>query len=152
MTKNVNSDLIAGIFGLLLSAVFWFSIDEEIGRLSVMFPRAMVIVMALISVVIFVKGFVKAERSDVFAVGDPRRVLVTGALFFAWYLAMTILGFFVASVLAITSIVYYLSISTRRLTLKVFTGWVLIVVVEVFFFYFIFSSLLHVPLPEGLFF
>jgi hypothetical protein len=152
MIKNANSDLIAGVFGLLLSAAFWFSIDKEIGRLSVMFPRAMVIIMALISVIIFLRGFIKAERSDLFAEGNPRRVLVTGLLFFGWYFAITVLGFFVASVLAIISLAYYLSLSSRRVSVKVFSGWVLIVFCEVLFFYLIFSRLLHVPLPEGMFF
>lgn len=36
--------------------------------------------------------------------------------------------------------------------MKVLAGWALIVLVEVLFFYLIFSRLLHVPLPEGFFF
>ncbi|MGB5421897.1 MAG: hypothetical protein WBN03_07045 [Desulfobacterales bacterium] len=40
MIRNANTDLLAGIIGLSLSLVFWFSIDREIMRLSNMFPKA----------------------------------------------------------------------------------------------------------------
>ena len=103
MIENVNTDQIAGIVGLVLSAVFWVSIDPEIMRLSIMFPKAMILIMALISALLVVKGFVRAERGDVFAVGSNRRVIITGMFFFGWGAAIPYLGFFVSSVAAISS-------------------------------------------------
>ena len=74
MIKNANSDLWAGCIGLALSVAFWFSIDEEIMRLSIMFPKAMIAIMALISILLLVKGVLKAERQDLFNVGSNKRV------------------------------------------------------------------------------
>ena len=77
MIKNANSDLWAGCIGLALSVAFWFSIDEEIMRLSIMFPKAMIAIMALIAILLLIRGFIKTERLDLFNVGSNRRVVIT---------------------------------------------------------------------------
>lgn len=152
MIKNANSDLWAGCIGLALSAVFWFSIDEEITRLSIMFPKAMIGIMALISILLLFKGFLKAERLDLFNVGNNRRIIITGVLFFAWAIGISYLGFFVSSVLAILAQACYLALARRRLTLSSVALWLVIAACEVSFFYLIFTRLLLVPLPEGILF
>ena len=150
MIKNANSDLWAGCIGLALSAAFWFSIDEEIMRLSIMFPKAMIAIMALISILLLVKGILKAERQDLFNVGSNRRVLITALLFFIWGVAISYLGFFVSSVLAILAQAWYLSLARRKVTLATLALWLAVAAGEVAFFYLIFTRLLHVPLPEGI--
>jgi hypothetical protein len=150
MIKNANSDLWAGCIGLALSVAFWFSIDEEIMRLSIMFPKAMIAIMALISILLLVKGILKAERQDLFNVGSNRRVLITALLFFVWGVAISYLGFFVSSVLAILAQAWYLALARRKVTLPTLALWLVVAAGEVAFFYFIFTRLLHVPLPKGI--
>ena len=150
MIKNANSDLWAGCIGLALSAAFWFSIDEEIMRLSIMFPKAMIAIMALISILLLVKGILKAERQDLFNVGSNKRVLITALLFFVWGVAISYLGFFVSSVLAILAQAWYLAQARRKVTLPALALWLAVAAGEVAFFYLIFTRLLHVPLPEGI--
>jgi len=150
MIKNANSDLWAGCIGLALSAGFWFSIDEEIMRLSIMFPKAMIAIMALISILLLIKGLLKAERQDLFNVGSNKRVMVTALLFFVWGAAISYLGFFVSSVLAILAQAWYLSLARRKVTLATLALWLAVAAGEVAFFYLIFTRLLHVPLPEGI--
>jgi hypothetical protein len=153
MIRSANTDLVAGLLGLVLTAVFWFFIDPEIMRLSIMFPKAMIAIMGLISVVLVIRGFTKvAEHSDIFSVGNNLRVFVTGVFFFAWSIAISYLGFFVSSFLAITLIASYLAAARRKVTVPIFGLWVLIALGEVTFFYLIFTRLLHVPLPKGWFF
>jgi len=150
MIKNANSDLWAGCIGLALSAAFWFSIDEEIMRLSIMFPKAMIAIMALISILLLIKGILKAERQDLFNVGSNRRVLITALLFFVWGVGINYLGFFVSSVLAILAQAWYLALARRKVTLPTLALWLVVAAGEVAFFYLIFTRLLHVPLPEGI--
>jgi hypothetical protein len=150
MIKNANSDLWAGCIGLALSVAFWFSIDEEIMRLSIMFPKAMIAIMALISILLLVKGILKAERQDLFNVGSNRRVLITALLFFVWGVAISYLGFFVSSVFAILAQAWYLALARRKVTLPTLALWLVVAAGEVAFFYFIFTRLLHVPLPKGI--
>ena len=152
MIRNANTDLLAGSIGMGLSLTFWFSIDREIMRLSIMFPKAMILIMALISVLLLIKGFMKAERQNLFDVGSNLRVAVTGLFFFTWGVAIAYLGFFVASVAAIFAMTGYLATARRQLNLSVLAIWLFIVIGEVAFFYLIFTQLLHVPLPEGIFF
>ena len=150
MIKNANSDLWAGCIGLALSAAFWFSIDEEIMRLSIMFPKAMIAIMALISILLLIKGIIKAELQDLFDVGRNRRVIITALLFFVWGGAISYLGFFVSSVLAILAQAWYLALARRKVTLPALALWLVVAAGEVAFFYLIFTRLLHVPLPEGI--
>jgi hypothetical protein len=77
---------------------------------------------------------------------------VTGVLFFLWVLFMPVFGFFVSTVLFMTAIVGYLARARMRLTIGKFIVWVPIIIAEVTFFYLIFTKVLYVPLPEGLFF
>ena len=149
MIKNANSDL-WGCIGLALSVAFWFSIDEEIMHLSIMFPKAMIAIMALISILLLIKGILKAERQDIFNVGSNRRVIITALIFFGWGVAITYLGFFVSSVLAILAQAWYLALARRKVTLPTLALWLVVAAGEVAFFYLIFTRLLHVPLPKGI--
>lgn len=112
MTKNVNSDLIAGLAGLAITAVFWFSL-EDISRLSIIFPKALVGIMAVISVGLLVKGFFSPERRQIFATGDQLRAVVLGISLFVWVIAISWVGFYVSSVAIISFLVYYLARARR---------------------------------------
>ncbi|MDF1593727.1 MAG: tripartite tricarboxylate transporter TctB family protein [Desulfobacterales bacterium] len=148
MTKGTNTNLIAGLIGLALSAGFWFSL-EEISRMSIIFPKAMIIIMAFISVCQIISGFISPERVRLFGEGDHLRAFVTGITLFAWVIAVSWVGFYVSSVIAFSFLVYYLALARRSVTLAQLASWVVIIAVEVGVFYLIFSRLLYVPLPKG---
>jgi hypothetical protein len=78
--------------------------------------------------------------------------MVTAVLFFLWALFMPVLGFFVSTVVFMSIIVGYLARARTRVTIGKFMTWIPIVVAEVTFFYLIFTRVLYVPLPEGIFF
>lgn len=151
MNKEINTDIASGVIGLTLTAVFFFAL-EDISWLSIMFPETMVYIMAIISGALVVKGFVKPSRDRIFHVGSNTRWLVTGILFFLWVGLMPVLGFFVSTVVFMTAIVAYLAKSRIRLTPGKFLVWLPVILAEVTFFYLIFTKILHVPLPGGLFF
>ncbi len=152
MIKNANTDLIAGVIGILITILFWFSIDPDVSDLSIMFPRAMVVILGLLAAALVVKGLVKAQRADMFADGNNIRWIVISIMFFVWIIAITYIGFWVSTVVGISVIVYYLSLARRKASLPEVMGWVGIVTVEVSLFYLVFTRLLHVPLPTGLLF
>lgn len=154
MIKNANTDLIAGLFGVVITGVFWFSIDPDISHLSIMFPKTMVIIMGIISAALVVKGLIKtkAQHGDMFSEGNNVRWIITCALFFMWVIAVAYIGFWVSSVVGITVIVSYLSSAVQRPSLLKVLGWVAIVTGEVTFFYLVFTRLLDVPLPADILF
>lgn len=153
MIRNVNTDLAAGILGLALSVIFWSLIDPEIMYMSTVFPKAMIIITGIVSILLFIKGLSKtAERSDIFNTGSNVRILTTVAFFFGWAVLIGLLGFFASSVVAMSVMVLYLAKACRKVGASIFTVWVGIVICEVAFFYLTFTRLLYVPLPEGWFF
>jgi hypothetical protein len=123
--------------------------DPEMTRMSRIFPKAMILIMFCVSAILVIKGFLKPERRNLFAEGSNRRVIVTALHFFAWGVAIPHVGFFVSSVVVISSLVYYLALANRQVSLKVMARWVVIVIFEVGIFYFIFTKFLHIPLPGG---
>ena len=151
MNREINTLITSGIVGLLLTAVFFFNL-ENISWMSIGFPRTVVYVMGFVSVVLIVLGVVKPSRDKIFNVGSNVRWIVTGVLFFLWVLFMPVIGFFVCSVIFMTAIVVYLARAREEVTIKKFLIWLPIVIAEVTFFYLIFTKVLHVPLPEGMFF
>ena len=151
MNREVNTEIIGGVIGLILTAVFFFAL-EDISWMSIVFPKTIIYLMALMSGILVVKGFVKPSRDRIFSVGSNLRWIVTGALFFSWVLFMPVLGFFVSTVVFMSAIVGYLARARTQVTIGKFIMWVSIVIAEVTFFYLIFTKVLYVPLPEGLFF
>lgn len=151
MNREVNTELISGIVGLLLTSVFFFGL-EDVLWMSIVFPKTVVYILFVISAALIVLGFVNPTRSRIFNVGSNLRWVVTGILFFGWVLCMPVLGFFVSTVLFMTIIVGYLARARTQLTVKKFMVWIPIVVAEVSIFYLIFTRVLYVPLPQGMFF
>jgi hypothetical protein len=151
MNREVNTEIVSGVFGLLLTAVFFFAL-EDIMWMSIIFPKTMVYIMGLISGALIVKGFINPSRDKIFSVGSNVRWIVTGVLFFLWVLFMPVLGFFVSTVVFMTIIVGYLARVRTQVTIGKFMIWMPIVIAEVTFFYLIFTKVLYVPLPEGIFF
>lgn len=151
MNREINTEITSGVVGLMLTAVFFFNL-ENISWMSIGFPRTVVYIMGLVSGVLIVMGLVKPSRHRVFSVGSNTRWIVTGVLFFLWVLLMPVLGFFISTVVFMTIIVGYLAGARQRLTIKKFMVWIPIVLAEVTFFYLIFTRVLHVPLPQGIFF
>jgi hypothetical protein len=151
MNREINTDITSGLIGLLLTAVFFFAL-EDISWMSIIFPRTVVYIMALISGILVVKGLVRPSQDRIFSAGSNTRWMVTGVLFFLWVLLMPVFGFFVSTVVFMTAIVGYLARARMQVTIGKFLIWIPIVVAEVTFFYLIFTKVLYVPLPEGMFF
>ena len=151
MNREIKTEITSGVIGLMLTAVFFFAL-EDISWMSIGFPKTVVYIMGLVSGILVVVGFIKPSRDRVFSVGSNTRWMVTSVLFFLWVLLMPAFGFFVTTVVFMTAIVGYLARTRMRVTIGKFMVWVPIIIAEVTFFYLIFTKVLHIPLPKGMFF
>jgi hypothetical protein len=151
MKRQVNTEIICGVVGLVLTAVFFFSL-EDISWLSIIFPRTVVYVMGIMSVILVVMALVNPTHAHIFSAGSNPRWIVTGILFFLWVIFMPIVGFFVSTVVFMTTIVGFLARARTQVTFGKLLIWTPIVIAEVTVFHLIFTKVLYVPLPEGLFF
>src|SRR5690625_2623924 len=84
MSWRLNTDLAAGLFGLLFATVFWWS-RGGLSPLSSIFPEAVLTVMTVVSVALVIKGFVRADVRRVYDEGNRVRLLVTTLILFAWW-------------------------------------------------------------------
>lgn len=151
MILRLNTDIAAGVVGLAFAAVLWLP-RSDMGRLSIIFPRAILVILAVVSVVLIVKGCIKPGGRQIEITGSLRRLLVVMVSFFVWWFAIGELGFVVSTSVAMFLLTWYLArvegpVSWRRLL-----QWVPIILVLVAAFYLTFKEVLNVRLPSGLLF
>jgi hypothetical protein len=151
MRIRVNTDIAAGLFGLAFVAVFWYG-RGRLSMLSAVFPDTVLGLVVLISLVLLAKGFTQPDIRNLFEEGDRRRLVVVTLLLLAWWWLIGWLGFAVASVLVFMALVWYLALAQRQVRLPQIALWFSVVVVEVGFFYLVFSRLLYIRPPRGMFF
>lgn len=151
MIIRLNTDMAAGAIGLAFAAVLWLG-RGDIGRLSILFPRAILVILFALSLLLFVKGFFRPGGRSIVISGSPWRLLVLILLLLVWWFAIGKLGFLVSSFLIMLFITWFLArvegpVSWKRLLL-----WIPIIAVMVGGFYAIFTQVLNVRLPSGLLF
>lgn len=151
MNKNINTDFICGIIGFLIMG-FFLSFRGDIGRLSIMFPNAVLWIMAGISGALVIKGLARPEMRPFFTEGNHLRVIIAAATLFGWVIGIIWIGFYVSSLLAFSFLAYYLALARRKVSLPRLAVWIGIIALEIGFFDLIFSKLLFVPLPRGILF
>ncbi|EHA15558.1 tripartite tricarboxylate transporter TctB family protein [Halomonas sp. HAL1] len=150
MILRLNTDIASGALGLVFGAVLWFP-RGDIGRLSIIFPRAILLVLALISIALIVKGFIKPSGRQIEITGSPRRLITVMIGFFVWWGVVEILGFLLTTVIAFFTLTWYLASVETAVTWQRMLKWTPVILVLVGVFYLTFTEVLNVRLPTGLF-
>lgn len=151
MIVRLNTDIAAGAFGLIFGAALWLP-RADIGRLSIIFPRAVLLILTLISVALIVKGFVKPSGRQVEITGSPLRLVTVIIGFFLWWGLVDLLGFLLTTLIAFFALTWYLARVETVVSWQRMLKWSPIIVVLVGVFYLTFTEVLNVRLPTGLFF
>ena len=151
MIVRLNPDIAAGALGLTFGAALWFP-RADIGRLSIIFPRAVLLILTLISVALIVKGFVKPSGRQVEITGSPLRLVTVIIGFFLWWGLVDLLGFLLTTLIAFFALTWYLARVETVVSWQRMLKWSPIIVVLVGVFYLTFTEVLNVRLPTGLFF
>ncbi|GHB01848.1 tripartite tricarboxylate transporter TctB family protein [Modicisalibacter luteus] len=149
MTLRLNTDLASGLFGLLFAALLWFP-REGMGRLSIIFPRAILVITVVISLALIIKAFTKPAAREVHIEGSMRRLAVMVVVLFAWWYAIGLLGFLLATVIVFFGLVWYLARIEGPVPARRLAQWVPIVAVLIGVFYLAFTQVLNVRLPSGI--
>lgn len=147
---RVNIDLVGGAFGLILTLIFWFGRGSW-SPLSAMFPNTVLIVMGVLSIALLAQSFIKPEVRSIFTEGNRTRIVVTAFALLLWVWAIPLLGFYLASIIVFTGLTVYIASASRRVTPRNVVVWVVVIALELAVLDFIFSRLLHVQLPAGVF-
>jgi len=147
-TVRLNGDLITSIFTATLALVV-FSVTRDLSRLGVVFVDYVLVMMAVLSLVVFLKAFIKPERVIFFETVIERNNVIAGTGILLLYLIfLPFAGFLPSSYIFYFAFNTYLADEDRFSKRNLFQS-MLISIIVVTAFYFIFGDLLGVPLPEG---
>lgn len=144
----INTDIIGGAF-MILSAVLFYSQIGNFTNFGLLFPRAIIFILMVLGFGLLLKAKFNPHYSEIFAMEEKSKMILVAVVGLAWVLLLNRIGFAVTSFFALSLAIFILE---EERSLKVLVKDFLIGGVEVTFFYLIFSRLLLVPLPEGIFF
>jgi hypothetical protein len=123
-------------------------------RLDVIFPRTILVGMIVLSVVLFVKSFVKPDPrgiKNIFEIENRGRVLAGALGTILWLLIIPLLGFAATSAIALIALSIALGTQSDRTAAKLVSTFVVALVIVTVIYYF-FSTIMEVQLPKGILF
>ena len=143
----VNSDIVIGLFSLALATVAYFS-TRGLSRLGGVFVDYTLVGMAVLGVIITIKGFIRPVYIRFFESAIERNNVISGVIILLLYLiVLPLVGFLPASY--VFYFCFNLYLADERFTTKNLIISAALTLVVVTAFYFIFHQFLEVPLPEG---
>lgn len=149
MTLRINTDLAAGLFGLIFAALLWLP-RESMGRLSIIFPRAILVITVVISLALILKAFTRPAARRVEVDGDPRRLVIMIVVLFVWWYAIDLLGFLLATAIIFLGLTWFLARIEGPVSARRVAQWVPVVAMLIGAFYLAFTQVLNVRLPTGI--
>jgi hypothetical protein len=96
MRIRLNTELLSGLFGLALAALFFFN-RGNVGFLSSVFPNTVLVILAVISAVLLARGVFAGEPTTL-ALDGAGSVLIGIGVMAAWWLGIKYVGFVTTSV------------------------------------------------------
>jgi membrane protein YdbS with pleckstrin-like domain len=143
----LNSDIIVGVFSLVLAGVFWF-FTRDLSKLGGIFVNYVLVVLTCLGVMVTIKGFIKPERIQLFESAVERNnVFIGTGILLCYLIVLPFVGFLPSSFLFFLVMTVYLGddhFTTRNIVQSAVLSAVVVTL-----FYLIFKHVLEVPLPKG---
>jgi amino acid transporter len=145
---RLNADLLISLFTATFAGVV-FLVTRDLSRYGAVFVDSVLCAVAVLSLMVFIKGLLKPERIAFFESVIERNNILTGLIILLIYLVLIpFLGFLAASYLFYFTFNLYLAEGERFKTSNILQSLVICIVV-VTSFYVIFHQFLGVPFPES---
>ncbi|ATD82517.1 MULTISPECIES: tripartite tricarboxylate transporter TctB family protein [Desulfovibrio] len=148
MKNKINIDILGGISILVIAAFFFFQLGEDFSMFALFFPEKMLPILAILGLVILVKGFVRPTKINrpIFQINKNMvAAMLVGIL---WVLLLEPVGFVVTSFASVFGLQILYMPKEIRSPKNVFinaAGSICTVVL----FYYVFVQYLGVTLPAG---
>lgn len=143
-----NTDLYGGLFMTIVPLFFLRSLGK-MTMYSKIFPRAIITILIVLGIALLIKSKVNGSLSELFVLDDSKNVILVALVTLAWVLLFKKVGFVVTSFVALTTL---LCILGEKQNIRAYVKSSIIAGVQVGVLYLIFSKILYVPFPTGLFF
>jgi hypothetical protein len=147
---RLTKDVISAVVLVIISGVVLWE-TSGLNEMSAVFPRTIGYILLVLSLFYLVKSIAKPTYEKVFEGTDKRKVLVMSIGVLIYAVLIWIIGFLVASLCYLFSIIWYLQGKQEGPKKRIFRAGIASLSVSVGF-YFIFKFLLNVPLPLGILF
>jgi putative tricarboxylic transport membrane protein len=148
--SGLNTDLFMGILGLALATLIYL-LTRNLSPLGVVFINYCLISLAFLSLFLFIKGFKKPEKLNLFESRLEITRVTTGLIILAVYLTLiSLIGYLFASVCFYFAFSRYLDkkgFGVRAVAISITSSALVVSAL-----YFVFHYFLQVPLPAGVFF
>ena len=145
---RINGDLTTSIFTAIL-AIIAYSVTRDLSHLGVVFVNYTLVLMALLSLIVFIKSFLKPQHITFFESAIERNNTLAGvSILFIYLIFLPFAGFLPASYIFYFAFNTFLADEDRFSTRNLMQSAIITIIV-VTAFYFIFHDFLGVPLPEG---
>ena len=156
MLKRANTDVLAGLTGVLVFGIFWLA-REDWRPSSAVWPESILYAIIVLSVILLVRGVIQRDVEEIFGEGSKRRMGVAAGGLALWGFAVYYMGFAVASFLMFVAFTWFVTRAEQRTSPEVapsptpvtWAFWLGIIVFEIALLYIVFSMILLVPLPQG---
>ena len=145
----MNSDRLAAIFLLSICGVLWYEVLPY-SMLASFFPKIVIGVLALLSLILLFRSFIKGEKRWLFQDIDKKYIIFAVAILAVWIGTIPVLGFLISSIVFFTTLVWLMGKKKKSISSIVLALIIVCCIVSVF--YFIFKEILLVPLPGGMLF
>jgi len=143
-----NTDLYGGLFMIMISLLFLSKLDK-LTEYSKIFPRAIILILITAGAGLLLKSRKSSSFSELFVLDDRKSALLVALITLAWVLLFKRIGFVITSVVSLTSL---LCVLNDKKNVKEYFKSFVIAGCEIGLLYLIFSKILYVPFPKGLFF
>lgn len=147
----INSDRVSAIVILVICSIFGYEVFSY-SKFGAIFPEAVIVIMIIFSGALLIKSWVKPDilKSIFKKKVDIKYVFIVILSTIMWVKIITILGFYVTSVLFFLFLSWMLGKKEKNIYSIIFLCIKVICLTGLF--YIVFKKFLLVPLPEGIFF
>ncbi|MDD2447459.1 MAG: tripartite tricarboxylate transporter TctB family protein [Tissierellia bacterium] len=143
-----NTDLYGGIFMILVSLLFFTKL-KNLTIYSKIFPIAIIAILTILGIALILKSVMKPSLSEIFVLGNKKNVILVVLVTLAWVLLFKKIGFVVTSFLSLSIL---LCVLNNNRDIKAYMKTFIIAGCQIGILYLIFSKILYVPFPRGIFF
>jgi hypothetical protein len=132
-------DKVVGIFSVLIAAFLLFTLRNEEAQ-TMLFPLLLLVALLVISVFLILR-----KNGAIYELGDLKTLLLVGAAFSLYIIAMPYIGFLIATTLFLGSFLLIVKFNLKPVSLVLVSIGISIAT------WFVFAILFKVQLPEVLF-
>ena len=143
-----NTDLYGGLFMVFISLLFLSKL-KNLTIYSKIFPIAIIVILAILGIALLIKSKTKPSHSALFVLSNRGSAILVALITLAWVLLFRKIGFVVTSFLSLSILLCVLS---DNKSIKEYVKSFIIAGCQIGVLYLIFSKILYVPFPRGIFF